>query len=111
MPGMRPDQSIADETTSKVSITPSGQVYADDGYIFRSGTINFPYITQAQRDSLRDMYAIVKDHTPVIMIIWPSNTAEETPIYALENQNNLKFTRTDDVNYRWATTLNFREVF
>lgn len=111
MPGMRPDQSIADETTSRVSVSDGGQVYADDGYNFRAGKINFPYLTQTQRDDIRTMFATVKNYQPVIMLIWPSNVSEEKPIYCLFDQKKLEFERTDDVNMRWATSLNFREVF
>ena len=111
MPGMKPNQSIEDETTSRLSITDGGQVYADDGYNYRAGKINFPYLTQTQRDEIRTMFADVKNYKPVILIIWPDNTDEETPIYCVIDQKRVEFRRTDDINLRWETSLNFREVF
>lgn len=111
MPGMKPDQNLYNRTTSRVSITDGGQVYADDGYNYRSGTMNFPYLTQTQRSDITTMFNAVKNHKPVIMIIWPSNTSEELPVYCIIDQADFNWKRTDDVNYRWATSMSFREVF
>jgi hypothetical protein len=111
MPGMRPDQTIFDETTSRITLSQGGQLYADDGYNFRSAKINFPYLTHAQRASIRSMWATIKNYKSVIMITWPSNSTYELPIYGVIDQKQLQFTRTDDPNMAWETSLTIREIF
>jgi hypothetical protein len=45
-----------------------------------------------------------------VLHVWEAST-EETPIYYILDQTNLTFKRTDDVNYRYATSIQIREVF
>jgi hypothetical protein len=112
LPGMKPDQTISDETTAKVTIGDGGQAYGDDGYSYRAPKINFPYITSTNRTEMRTMWAGVKNYKPIVLDIWEStDSSEETPIYCVIDQRELEFKRTDDVNYRWTTSLQFREVF
>jgi hypothetical protein len=111
MPGMKPTQTIKDIVNSRVTISQSGQAYGDNSYKYRNPLFEFPYLTQTQRDEMRTMFNAVKNYLPVILIIWPSNTTEETPIYSIIDQASLDFERTDDVNYRWKTRMQFREIF
>lgn len=111
MPFMKPDQTIKDETTAKITISDGGQAYGDDGFSYRSPTINFPYLTNTERDNIRTMWASVKNYKPVILIIWPSASTIEKPMYCILDQKNIEWKKTDDVNYLWATSISFREVF
>jgi hypothetical protein len=111
LPGMKNDQETIDEVTSKITVSDSGQAYGDDGYRYRSFTINFPYVTQSQRTSVRTMFATIKNYQPVITVIWPGNTTYETPIYSIIDSKNLSFKRTDDYNLPWTFSLKIREVF
>lgn len=111
MPGMKPDQAITDETTARVTYSDGGQAYGDDGYNYRAPKFNFPYLTNDQRLAVRDMWETVKTYKPVYVIIWPGSTSEEAPMYCNIEQKNIEWKRTDDVNYRWATSIQFREIF
>jgi hypothetical protein len=110
LPGMKPDQEIIYETTAKISISDGGQAYGDDGYSFRAPKVNFQYSTAANKVEIQDMWAGVKNYVPIILHIWESST-EERPLYCVIDQTNVTFKRTDDYTYRWATSLQFREVF
>lgn len=110
MPYMKPDQVVKDETTSKVTISDGGQAYGDQGYDFRSPTINFPYLTHAERAEIRTMFTEVKNYKPIIAVIWPSNQSYELPIYGIINQTNLEWKRSDDYGLPWSLTLNIRET-
>ena len=111
MPGMKPDQTIKDETTAKVDISHSGQAYGDSGYDFRNPTINFPYLSNTERENIRTMWKAVHNYIPVYTILWPGSTTEEKPIYGIINQNSFEWKRTDDRNYRWATSIQLRETY
>lgn len=111
MPGMKPDQSIKDETTAKVDISESGQAYGNSGYDFRSPSINFPYLSNTERENIRTMWAAVHNYIPVHVLFWPNSTSEEKPLYGIINQNAIDWKRSDDRSYRWTTSINFREVF
>ena len=110
LPGMKPDQEFLYETTAKISISDGGQAYGDDGYNFRQFKINFPYITSTNRDAMLTMWNEVKNYQPFVLHVW-ENSTEETPIYCVIDQSNMTFKRTDDVNYRYATSIQIREVF
>ena len=110
LPGMKPDQEFLYETTAKISISDGGQAYGDDGYNFRQFKINFPYITSTNRNDMLTMWGVVKNYQPFVLHVWEAST-EETPIYCILDQTNLTFKRTDDVNYRYATSIQIREVF
>jgi hypothetical protein len=111
MPGMKPDQTIKDETTARVDISASGQAYGDSGYDYRNPTFNFPYLSNTERTNIRTMWAAVHNYIPVYVIIWPGSTTEEKPIYGVINQNAIEWKRTDDQTYRWATSLQIRETY
>lgn len=112
LPRMKPDQQINDEVTSKISISDGGQSYGDDGYYYRSPTINLPYLTSTERNDIRTMFYSVKNYKPVLLDIWESsNSSEEFPMYCIIDQTNIEWKKTDDINYRWSCSLKFREVF
>jgi hypothetical protein len=111
MPGMKPDQTIKDETTAMVDISNSGQAYGRAGYDYRNPTITFPYLSNTERDAIRAMWATVHNYVPVYVILWPGSTSEERPLYSIINQAGIEWKRTDDRNYRWTTSLQFREVY
>ena len=110
MPAMKPDQTITKEVTSRITIGDSGQAYGDDGYSYRSPKINLPYISSQERVDLSTVFEAVKNYKPVILDIWEADD-EELPMYCVIDQNSLEFKRTNDRNYRWGTSLQFREVF
>jgi hypothetical protein len=111
LPGMKPDQSIDDETTSVSVESASGQTYGDIGYDYRAPVVNFPYMTEAQRTGIRAMWADVRNVKPIIIVIWATRTDIETPIYCKINQNKITFKRTGSPTVPWSTTIAFKEVF
>lgn len=111
MPGMKPDQAIPLSTTSENDISSSGQNFGDEGYEYREATINFPFLTDTQRKNIITMFRLVKNVTPVIMLIWDSDLTFESPIYCVIDQKKLDFKRSGSINLPWATSLQIREVF
>lgn len=111
LPDMKADQEIADETTAEVTISSGGQAYGDEGYDYRAPTINFPGVTNTQRDGIRAMWSMVKNVRPVISVVWANRTDMETPIYGILDQKEIKFKKSDSHLYPWSTTLQLREVF
>ena len=112
MPYMKPDQTLSRGVNSRITIGDSGQAYGDNGYDYRNPKINFPYISSQERVDMSSMFINSKNYKPMIVDIWQSsNSNEDEEMYCIIDQNELEFKRTDDVNYRWATSLKFREVF
>ena len=111
LPGMKPDQTIADETTAKVTVSDGGQAYGDDGYNYRSPSVNFPYLVSTQRNEIRTMFNTVKNYTPVIAVIWENALTLEEPMYCILDSKTLDWKKTGDVGKPWSVSLKLREVF
>jgi hypothetical protein len=111
LPDMAMDQVITDDTTSTVDISAGGQVYGDEGYVYRNPTVNFPAISDAERADIRAMWAVVQNVKPVFVSVWANREDKESPMYAILNQTAIEFKRTDYPLYPFSTTLKFREVF
>lgn len=111
LPGMKPDQTISDETTARVTVSDGGQAYGDDGYDYRSPAINFPYLVSTQRTDIRTMFASVKNYTPVIALIWESALTLEEPLYCIIDSKTLDWKKTGDIGKPWSVSLKLREVF
>jgi hypothetical protein len=110
MPDMSPDQEINNITTAKGSVSDSGQLYGDDGYNYRQFKVNFPYLTNAERNDISTAWNTVKNYKPLLLDIW-HNSTEERVMYCFINQDTMSFQRTDDRIMRWKTSIIFREVF
>lgn len=111
LPGMKPDQTISDETTARVTVSDGGQAYGDDGYDYRSPSINFPYLVSTQRTDIRAMFSAVKNFTPVIALIWENSLTLEEPMYCILDQKTLDWKKTGDMVKPWSLSLKLREVF
>jgi hypothetical protein len=110
MPGMKIDQQINDETTTKSDYSTSRQLYADIGIDFKDFTVNFPYITKSQRDSIRTMWSTVGLHSPVIVLIWENYLTMQLPLYC-HMVDSIKWKRNENFNFPWGTAIRFAEVF
>ena len=111
LPDMARDQVITDDTTSTVDISSGGQVYGDEGYVYRNPVINFPALTDDERAEIRAMWAVVQNVKPVIAVIWANREDKETPLHAILNQTSVEWKRTEYPLYPYSTTLKLREVF
>jgi hypothetical protein len=111
MPGVKPDQTVKDETMAKVTISDGGQAYGDDNYSYRAPMVNFPGLTSTQRADIRTMFAYVKNFRPIMAILWPSNQTEEKVIYGILDQKNLEWKKTGDIGLPWSLSLQIREIY
>jgi hypothetical protein len=111
LPNMKIDQDLNAETTSTIAYSESGQAYGKEGYIFRQPKINFPAMTNAQKEGLQELFSTVKNITPFICAIWANRLDIEPALYCVLNQKNIAFKRSDNYNAPWATTIELREVF
>jgi hypothetical protein len=109
LPGMKIDQEFLDNTETKYKYSPGQQLYADIGADSIEFTINYPYISTAQRDAIRAMFALVSVHTPVVAVIWPDNLAMQAPIYCHMTQRP-RWKRNESTTKPWATSISFKEV-
>jgi len=111
MPSMTPDQTFITETTSQASISASGQAYGDTGYEFRNPTINFPMLSNTQRQDLITMFKVTRNVYPFFMVIWNNNKDLETVMYCILENKELSFKKNGEPNNPYSITLKFREVF
>lgn len=111
MPEMTPDQQLNIETTSKASISASGQIYGDTGYEFRNPVVNFPALSNTQRLNLITMFKVVRNVYPFFMVLWNNNKDVETVMYCVIEDKNLQFKKNADVNNPYSISIKFREVF
>jgi hypothetical protein len=111
MPGMKIDQVIPDYTTSKNGMSLQRQVYGSPGTKYRGFEVNYPAITDEEREAVRAWFRICENYKPFILLPWANNLDAELPIYAIVEDNVLKWKRTGDVEYPWSLSIKFGEVF
>ena len=114
LPGMKIDQKIDNKTTSMKSLSQSGQLYGDKRYKYRSFTVNFPAITNAQKAEITTMWESMDITDPFYLLIWANREDMETPIYCCFNyeaEAGPTWTHTENYTHPWAVSLNIREVF
>jgi hypothetical protein len=113
LPGMKTDQLIKYDTTSKTKISDSGQAYSNRGYRLRRPKINLPSWTEAQRQNMITLWETVENHTPFILLIWANELEVESPIFCAIDQDGLdwKKRKKPGSGIMWALTLKIREVF
>lgn len=106
LPGMKPDQGVDDMTTDKVSFSESGQTYGDAVVKFRKYTVNFPYISEAERVKIRAAFTDRRIFKPFPVKMFDLELAMYS-VFA----DVLKWKRSDDENYPWQLQMILREVY
>jgi hypothetical protein len=110
-PNIKPDAQIDDETTSEGEVSSSGQLYGDDGYDFRSFTVNYGTVSDAMREAMRSWWAMCKNNRPYIMLLWASREDLETPVYCFTNQKAIQWKRTGNEKFPWSTSIKHMECY
>jgi len=98
-------ETISD--TTKGYISGSGQYYASQGYRYRTYDLNFPYWTEAMRQSIITMLDSVQNLYPVMLVIDENNMDKLLPCYCVI-LGDLVVTNLNV--YQWSSRLKFRQV-
>lgn len=110
MPYMAKDAKLPLMSTSDIDESTSGQIYGNAGHFFRSGSVTFPYITDAERLVINAFYRLTDKYIPFIVLWWESDLTTEPPIYA-RLTNDLEWTRAQFVGKIWSLSFQIKEVF
>lgn len=94
--------------TSFIDHTVKGQVYGDEGIIYKLYNYLLPYLTNTQKGEIQTMFETVKKIKPVFFIADEDDLVKIPRLYATINDN-LSFNHI--VGYTWNTTLALREAF
>jgi len=111
LPAMAQDQVVDKKTTSKNSISYSGQAYGKQMYMYRSAKVNFPFISLTQRDDMLDLFISQENIYPVIVLIWEANLDIESPIYSVIDQDSFGMSRNGKIAKPFKMSFQIREVF
>lgn len=110
MPGIEPAFGLPVRSTSKASVSPSGQVYGDRGDRFKAPAFTFPMFTDTERGQIRAMWTEVENVKPVFLVVWEESMAIERPIYARIDQEELGLRRSAADGLLWELDLAFLEA-
>lgn len=112
MPDIEPGPTLPRRTSTVVSESLTGQVYADLGIEWGEFGIVFPaIITEAQRQAIRTMWAAVHNAVPFFLAVWESSFDVEGPVYCRLDQDELQWALEPGAGVLWSTALKFKEVF
>lgn len=110
-PLMAKNQKLPTASTSTVTKNPTGQIYGDEGYIYRYGNITFPYITDAEKATTETAFRAIDKIRPVLIAVWGDDTDTEPPVYS-HITTDLDWQRVDGAAGRiWSLTFGFEEMF
>lgn len=98
-----PEQHI---DTSFVDHTVTGEVYGDQGIVYKLYNYQFPYLTNTQKGQIQTMFETVGLIKPVFFIPDESDLAKVPPLYGTINDN-LIFNHI--VGYVWNCSISVRE--
>jgi hypothetical protein len=111
MPDMAKNQKLPVASTANITESPSGQAFADAGYFYKYGTINFPFVSADQKDDMEDLFRANDKYKPVLIAVWESITDEEPPIYS-RITTDMEFTRVEGLTGRiYSLQFGFKEIF
>lgn len=111
MPDVEPSFDLPLATTSRRSISPSGQGYGDLGNLCLAPAFSFPILDQTEHTALNAMWAGVENIKPVLLAIWENSLDVQGPLYCLIDQDSLGLKKSDSPGLFWALTINFLEAF
>ena len=95
-----------DTSTKKYSL--KGQVFGDEGIIYKIYNFLFPYWDDTERKNIATVFNEVKTIKPVILIPDENNTDKLIPVYAVINDN---VSLNHLIAYTWNGTISLKEVF
>lgn len=110
LPNIKTDAQIDDETTSEGVESSSGQLFGNEGYDFRTITVNFN-VTEAQRTAIRAWWAYCENIRPFIAVIWANREDIEPPLYCHIDQKMISWKKTGSATIPYSTTIKFKEVY
>lgn len=110
MPPVQPGPSIPTMTSTRRSVTPSGQAYGDKGAMYLTPAFNFPLITQAERISIEAMWQVVEHVHPVFLVIWEESLTVQRPIYCRIDQDKLDWKQAEEAGLSWSIDIAFMEA-
>jgi hypothetical protein len=110
LPLLAPDSTFTMGTTSYRNVARSSQVLGTLQYANRLYSFNLVYLSNAQRESLRDMFATHGNVEPVVLVIWEDLLDNEPPLYGVVDSESLSFARRANRAQYWNVSMSFREV-
>ncbi len=112
MPDIEPGETLPRPTSTIVTESPTGQVYADLGIEWGEFGIVFPpVITETQRQAIRAMWAAVHNAVPFFLAVWESSFEVEGPVYCRLDQRELQWQLDKRPGVFWSTAMKFKEAF
>ncbi len=112
MPDIELGPALPRKTSTVVTESPTGQVYADLGVEWGEFGIVFPpIITETQRQAIRSMWAAVHNAVPFFLAVWESSFDIEGPVYCRLDQDELQWQLERAAGVLWSTALKFKECF
>jgi len=109
LPAMSPDQTIPRNSTSEQSFNETGQLHAYRKYQYKGVGVNFPAVTDAEKNALDELFVESDITDPLLLIFWEDDTGSqvvEEPLYCVLS----KLGEPKHIgNGLWSYSLSFRE--
>ena len=110
MPGMDPGQKVPRVTTADVTDSVTGQAYGTKNIQYRTATVSFPSINDADK-KLIDAFFVANDIVqPFIMAIWESDLTIEPLIYC-RLTGAPAWQKQAGTGLQWSVEFSFKECF
>jgi len=111
MPDVEPNFDLPKASSSRKSVSPSGQGYGDQGILYLAPAFSFPLLTQDEHEALDEMWIGVENIKPVVLVIWENSLDVQGSIYCWIDQDRLDLKKLDSHGLYWSLQINFLEAF
>jgi len=102
LPGIAPTAELPVISNSLVSQNESGQVFADKRTQLKGANVNFPVISETERQNLKTLFTSVDKTDPIYLFIWENDLDIEPPLYC---------TLTTDLEIKKANGISYSANF
>lgn len=108
LPGIRPEMSLAREDLSTREFSPTGQPFSVVRPQRISFNVDFPSITESERQDILDAFKANGIHTPMVIAVWEESFDVQEPVYGLFNEN-IEVNKGGRGGVLWSASMSFLE--
>jgi len=110
LPEIEPGIQIPHVTVTQKSVSRSGQIYGRKSYQKHVPAFAFPFIEDAERKNIDEMFESAGNITPLFLLVWENSLDVFGPLYCTIVEPEFTWQKSES-GLLWSLNISFEEVF